>query len=304
MLARAVEGRVHLFGVGDGEKLLTLLQEIRPAALLTMLRDAQGRLTAPTIVSARARFPDVPIIGALSLEEVNGGDVLALAAAGVRELVLLGRDNIVVALERAIQTAARRPGLAAILAALPSEIPEAISAILRRCLEQFGRLSVPDLARLTGIHRRTLHKRLRRVGALPPHALIAWCRIMLAVQALEQSGQSVEQVAFTVGFSSASALWNMMRRYLGCGPQEIRARGGLGYVMQRFAAAAVGRAACARSVSQTDGDLTRPMTSGALPPRETSTRTLEGPWRDVGARHEVARHREFAILHVKAVEPL
>ena len=245
MLARAVEGRAHLFCVGAGEELLTRLQEVRPAALVTMLRDARGAHTAPTIARARARFPEVPIIGAVSLEEVNGGDVLALAAAGVRELVLLGRDNIVLALERAIQTAARRRGLGTILAALPSGIPDAISALLPPCLEQRGsRLSVPELARLTGVHRRTLHKRLRRVGALSPHALIAWCRIMLAVQALEQSGQSVEQVAFTVGFTSASALWNMMRRYLGSGPQEILARGGLGYVMQRFAAATLGCAVC------------------------------------------------------------
>jgi AraC-like DNA-binding protein len=235
MLSRALCDRTQLLFATRGGELLQRIQQEQVAVALVSVRDAMGVHTAPTVVRVRARFPRLPVIGICALEQTTGSDVLLLAKAGVKEILLRGRDDIRSAVQRVLRVASGEHATSAVLAALSRELAQDVIVIVRPCLEHARHnLTVSQLARLVGVHRRTLHNRLRRAGAPTPRAIIGWCRILLAAYQLEERGQSVENVAFSLGFSSAPALWNMMHRYTGCGPQRIRARGGLDYVLAQF----------------------------------------------------------------------
>jgi transcriptional regulator GlxA family with amidase domain len=51
---------------------------------------------------------------------------------------------------------------------------------------------------------------------------------------LEDPARSVEQIALLLDFSSAASLRNMLKRYTGLSPREVRENGGLRCVLHAF----------------------------------------------------------------------
>ena len=71
----------------------------------------------------------------------------------------------------------------------------------------------------------------------PPSELWAWSRVLLAARYLEVACRSVEWVALTVGYPSANALRNALKRYTGLVPSELREDHGFARAMLAFRAA-------------------------------------------------------------------
>jgi len=84
------------------------------------------------------------------------------------------------------------------------------------------------------VHRKTLAARLARAGMPTPLALIGWCRLLAAARAMEEGGRTLEQVALRLEFPGAAALRNMLARYTGLSPREVRRRGGVQSVIAAF----------------------------------------------------------------------
>nr|WP_210411851.1 helix-turn-helix transcriptional regulator [Noviherbaspirillum sp. UKPF54] len=85
--------------------------------------------------------------------------------------------------------------------------------------------SLPELARVANTTERTLTRRCQRDLGM---SFIEWrqrLRIVKAMPLLE-AGQTVEKVAFDLGYGSASAFIAMFRRMLGVTPDEFRKGGG------------------------------------------------------------------------------
>ena len=61
----------------------------------------------------------------------------------------------------------------------------------------------------------------------PPSALLAWGRILLAIELLHDRTVSVERAAYEVGLPDSAALVHLCRRHAGPTPGEIRELGGL-----------------------------------------------------------------------------
>jgi transcriptional regulator GlxA family with amidase domain len=95
-------------------------------------------------------------------------------------------------------------------------------------------VTVADAAAALGVHRKTLVDRLATAQLPTPSAMIAWCRLTLAAQMLEDPARSVEQIALLLDFSSAASLRNMLKRYTGLSPREVRENGGLRCVLHAF----------------------------------------------------------------------
>jgi transcriptional regulator GlxA family with amidase domain len=94
--------------------------------------------------------------------------------------------------------------------------------------------SVQAVAHVLGVHRKTLVNYCAQASLPPPGAVIAWCRLLLVGHFLETPGRTVEGIALRVEFASATALRNMLRRYTGLRPQQVRERGGLRCIVDAF----------------------------------------------------------------------
>ena len=73
-----------------------------------------------------------------------------------------------------------------------------------------------------------------------------WCRVIVAVRLLEEPIYTLEQAALRLDFPSGTALRNMLVRYTGLRPREIRENGGIRcalHVLRRELGACVGAGA-------------------------------------------------------------
>ncbi|MEM9182481.1 MAG: AraC family transcriptional regulator [Pseudomonadota bacterium] len=86
-----------------------------------------------------------------------------------------------------------------------------------------GRCSIEQVAALSGIHRRTLHRRLAAEGT-SFRELLDQVRRRLAHRLLTSSKLSVAEVAELLGYSETSVLTRACRRWYGCSPRSVRRR--------------------------------------------------------------------------------
>jgi AraC-like DNA-binding protein len=91
-----------------------------------------------------------------------------------------------------------------------------------------------DLARSLHVTPRTLQRWCGRAGLLSPRQLLAWMRLLLAAELLDDPGRSVLGVALACGYSSDAALRNTFRAFVQLSPRALRQRGAFQTVSHRF----------------------------------------------------------------------
>ncbi|HVE77752.1 MAG TPA: helix-turn-helix domain-containing protein [Gemmatimonadaceae bacterium] len=82
--------------------------------------------------------------------------------------------------------------------------------------------------------RRTFLNRLVDAGCPPPSEIIGWARLLVAAHFIEDPMRRVDRVAVDLDFPSGSALRNMLKRYTGLQPREVREKGGMRCVLEAF----------------------------------------------------------------------
>jgi len=133
------------------------------------------------------------------------------------------------------QSGCTRSLIELILDAVHGEVPASVLPILRYCLEHAAEpLTVKTVARAQGIHQRALEYRLSDAGLTAPGSLIAWCRLLLAVEQLEHTSQSQEQVALELGYGTAGALRKAIARHLSVPGRTLRNPGAFERAVVRF----------------------------------------------------------------------
>ena len=68
----------------------------------------------------------------------------------------------------------------------------------------------------------------------PPRSLLLWGRLIRASHLLESSSQTVESVAFHLGYATGGTLSKALKRHVGCSPTELLRRGGLAWTLEVF----------------------------------------------------------------------
>jgi AraC-like DNA-binding protein len=102
-------------------------------------------------------------------------------------------------------------------------------------VEHAGRcLSVSEFAAALGHTPRSLGELLRSNGLPPANRLLVWGRLLLAGACLGEDGRTVEETAFRLGYSTATALSRAMKREVGRTPTEVARLGGLASVQSRI----------------------------------------------------------------------
>jgi AraC-like DNA-binding protein len=208
-----------------------------PALLVSEAADVDGTPTDACIASLRARDPGLVVVGYVATGATLSRQVLALAGAGVHELVFDGAAETAMHVRSALRRAGTRAGATRVMAALQAVVPGAARPIVRHVLEHAATgPRVGDIARALGVHRRTLVHRMQGAALPPPGELAMWARLLLAAEMLQHGHRTVDDVAFAIGFPGANAFRNACRRHLGVAPSALREGRGFALALERFAA--------------------------------------------------------------------
>jgi AraC-like DNA-binding protein len=227
---------LHAFDRVD--RLEAALQRMHFDVLVIEPTDACGQATEATIRGIRERFPRLTVLGHVMMKPGMSSHVLSFARAGVHELIVAGIDDCAMVLRLALQRASQRCLAEEVYAEVSASLPREAATLVRYCLEHASEApTIDDISRALGVHRRTLVNRMQNAMLPPPSELWAWSRVLLAARYLEMPGRSVEWVALTVGYPSANALRNALKRYTGLVPSELREDDGFARATLAFRAA-------------------------------------------------------------------
>ena len=231
-LRDALRGQATVRFCERQSEVIALVENNLAGVAVVDMRDRDGQSTLPMVRYVRESYPSVPVLLYFAISPDTSRDVLAFAQAGVNDLVLRDVDDLRYSLRTALSTAADHCSARAILAELEPLLPASVLPMVRYCLENGRRsMTVEQVADALNVHRKTLVDRLSASHLPTPSALIAWCRLIISARLLEDPGRSVEQVALLLDFPSGTSMRNMMKRYTGLRPGEIRENGGVRCVM-------------------------------------------------------------------------
>lgn len=215
----------------------------RPAGMRELQRLRKRRPTLAVVVFSdfRGREMDLFTLGRLKVDGV----------------ILAGRNQGVGTTRAAVEEALSTSVATRVVDAMEGRLPALAIRCLRWSIERAHEAPRPrDLAEALSISHRTLPKQLRRAGLPSPRRLLLWGRLFRAAHYLAEPGACLEQVAYSLGYSSGNTLTRALRRETGHPASELRKRGGLVLVLEAF----LRRESRSRSV--------RARRSWRLPPRQ------------------------------------
>jgi AraC-like DNA-binding protein len=202
--------------------------------------DAEGATTVAAVRQIRSRYPALPILIYCTLTADSARQIAALCKAGADEVLLRGTDDTRSMLRELMRTATLSRVASEVCHRLSPRLPADAMMIVSYCAQHASApLSVAGVARALGVNRKTLLNRLVSANLPAPGVVISWCRLLVAAWVLEQGDRPVEQVALALGFGSGTGFRNMLRRYTGLRPTQVRATGGFDMVADRFTTACV-----------------------------------------------------------------
>jgi AraC-like DNA-binding protein len=228
-------GYVHFASTVAELRQLLQSRGATPALIVAEPRDAADAPTAPLIRQIRCEYPTVPLVGYCRADGDYSREILDLANAGVHELVFRNASDNGVSLHAVVDSAVRACGGAFLVDRLRPQVPTEIMPLVEFCL-YFPReaTGVEPVATALGVHRKTLTNHCTRAGFPAAGTVISWCRLLVACHLMRAQSGSVERVAYVLEFASATALRNMLRRYSGLRPTEVRAPDGFERLLAAF----------------------------------------------------------------------
>ena len=248
----ALAGRADVRFCEFRGELLHLAAAAHASAVIAEPRDRAGDDVSPAIATIRTGLPSVPVIAYIADGHATSGDILAMARAGVHDLVRSGFDDVGYALSAALASATAACVTDSVRVELEQLVPTDAWPFVSYCLTRSGMpISVAEAADSLGLDRRTLVRRLERAGLPPPRRIAGWCRVIAAVRLLDEPIYTLEQAALRLDFPSGTALRNMLIRYTGLRPREIRENGGVHCVVHLFRREIVAEPASAGTVPPT-----------------------------------------------------
>lgn len=214
------------------EELAALATHPAIVAVIVEPHDGAGLSLAPLLERLRDGVPTLPLIAYVCWTAIPPADVLELVRAGVHDLVRAGVDDSEVALRAAIAGAA----VACLASEVRREVGILAGADARPVVDwvlghSHQRPDIDGIARALGVSRRTIARRLASAGLPPAGELAGWCRLLLAARLMEDPLRTLESIALALDFGSGAGLRNMLQRYTGLGPREVRENGGMRCVL-------------------------------------------------------------------------
>ncbi|MEX2570133.1 MAG: helix-turn-helix domain-containing protein [Gemmatimonadota bacterium] len=233
----------HFQAVADWETLHETVKTSPPAALVVVdpydgMRGGWGNGGAELSPALRAllmEYPSTAVLAALEVRPERFGDLRTLGQWGVVQVISIDHDDTPFAISQRLRAARGRPLRALLEEVLPPETSGRARAIMEAASDvvtvgEHGR----DLASSLHLSRRTLLRWCQRAGLPAPRRLLAWMRVLLACELLDDPGRTVLSVAHTCGYSSDSGLRRITQKFLGASPSDLREKGAFRHAAQTF----------------------------------------------------------------------
>lgn len=204
-----------------------LIRESRvPAVELVVVspfdREKCSLATAVAAIRASRVSPPIHIYADRSIECVR--EIMALAQAGARGLILAGVDDDAIRLHRLLDVRTLPRAVETVRIVALENMHPRYAPLVTRCLEHVTEpLTAVAFARSLGVGRRTLTSWAESAGVRGVRSLTSRCRVLVAIEMLRSAQQSIEHVALSLGFSSSAHLHNTVKRYTRCRPRETAA---------------------------------------------------------------------------------
>lgn len=181
------------------------------------------------IASLRSRFPDIAII--VSVESGPAEGYFGLGGLGVDGVVAVSarpsrlRSDVDTALtiaraQRVTRELRRR---------LPAPGPEAVAWAVEHAGPD---TTVERLAAGLGHNAASLRDTLQQANLPSPARILLWGRLLLASARLGDDGRRVEDVAFSLGYSTSTSFSRAMKLHSGRTPAEVSFRGAMSVVLE------------------------------------------------------------------------
>ncbi len=236
---RALSDRQYVYReAGSWEELRRAVQESPPSALVVVDPDAGGggpEGPSPSLRSLLADFPSIPVFAAMKVTAGSFDDLRTLGRWGVAQVVSLGHDDTPAALLQRFRLAHGLPLRALLEQVLPGDTSGRARAIIDAAAEVVAvGMHGSELARRLGLSRRTLLRWCERAELPPPRKLLAWMRVLLAAELLDDRGRTILSVAHACGYSSDSGLRRVTQRFLGASPSALRDHGAFPRASENF----------------------------------------------------------------------
>ncbi|HEX6533115.1 MAG TPA: helix-turn-helix domain-containing protein [Gemmatimonadaceae bacterium] len=216
-------------------QLGALVMALQPAVILLEVMDGEGERLAPHARWLRETFPSTPIVACCALSGATAHDILTLAKAGVTDLALRGFDNIAGIIASAVHATSMESVAARVMRQLGPALPRRVRPVVEYCLANAkASITVDEIAAALGMPRKTLARQLAQAGLPSPKRLVAWGRVFIAAQMMQDQARSIDRIAQDLDFPSTAALRKLLRRLTGFSPQAVRECGGLDCVQAIF----------------------------------------------------------------------
>jgi AraC-like DNA-binding protein len=213
-----------------------------PDAIAVIDLGERGNNSAALVGAIRRRFRALPVVGVVRWP-VDARHILPATRAGLTDVFVLGHESMSDVLQRTAGESERVTASAIVLNALAPRLTDnAYSLVAHGLRVSMRRATAEEFAFATGLSTKTLQRRVARNGLGSPSELLAWCRILLAAQLLDDRTATTASVARELRFPSAAAFRRTLRGLTGLRPTELRTLGGLQYLAERFLATYAGQA--------------------------------------------------------------
>jgi AraC-like DNA-binding protein len=207
----------------------------------------------------RDAFPEHPLVAWCNFRTIQPQEVLAIARAGVQDIVRQDLDELRFVFARIMASATQQAVGVQIARRLHDLVPVRLRGVLLYALEHADeRIDRDAFAAVFGVSRRTLHSRLANANLPATREFLTWLRVLVACALLEQPGHTLESVAGQLNFTDGHVLRSTLRRYTGAGLNRLRDAGVL-----ESALAAFRRTVAAAAQSSVGGGPSLPAPSSA-----------------------------------------
>ncbi len=198
------------------------------------LPPSQEDAAHPEVLQMLSAFPTTAFLALLPVSREMLPQVAALGRLGVG-VVALGHNDTPEGIARALNHALVRKFREALvdlgIDALPGHGPAILGAAGTTTVEKGD---VGRMAEILQVSVPTLVRWCRAARLPPPGKLLAWGRVLMAANLLDNSGRSISGVADAVGYAADSGLRRVFAQFLEASPSELRRTGAFERAKSRF----------------------------------------------------------------------
>ena len=229
----------RLSRVGDWETLREALGRNPPTAVAVVdpfLGAHREGALSESLRGLLRDFPSVAVVAALPVTPAHADTLRMLVGWGVADVIALGREDTPAGLARRLKAVQGRTVHRLLQRALPRGVPSRARALLTTAAETVAAGGqAPELAAALGVNERTVPRWCERADLPPPRRLLAWLRLLLAADLLDDAGRPVSAIARACGYASEVSLKAALKQFLGAPPRELRAQGAFDTAAAAFA---------------------------------------------------------------------